>query len=145
MSRSRLGGLVRAVTTPAAKAFAGATERLGKLAGQVVTFSLDEHVVARFTRKFRIAKGYHTIRNKHMRSEKLFFLHWPARRRFLHLRATRAKESLTTVTRDFVHRVRARIRPRQLRMLLEAGASCRDPRSSRLVSRRAAGVARSAL
>lgn len=91
LSRSRLGGLVRAVSTPAAKAFARATERLGKLAGQVVTFSLDEHVVARFTRKFRIAKGYHTIRNKHMRSEKLFFLHWPAQRRFLLLLATRAR------------------------------------------------------
>jgi hypothetical protein len=123
LSRSWLGGLVRAVSTPAAKAFAGATERLGKLAGQVVTFSLDEHVVARFTRKFRIAKGYHTTRNKHMRSEKLFFLHWPAQRRFLLLLATRAKESLTTVTVGFVHHLRARIRPRQLRIILDAGAA----------------------
>lgn len=123
LSRSRLGGLVRAVTTPAAKAFARATERLGKLAGQVLTFSLDEHVVARFTRKFRIAKGYHTIRNKHMRSEKLFFLHWPAKRRFLLLLATRAHESLTTVTLDFVRSVRTRVRPRQLRMILDAGAA----------------------
>jgi hypothetical protein len=79
--------------------------------------------VARFTRKFRIAKGYHTIRNKHMRSEKLFFLHWPAKRRFLLLLATRAKASLTTVTLDFVRRVRARVRPRQLRMILDAGAA----------------------
>jgi hypothetical protein len=123
LSRSRLGGLVRAVSTPAAKAFARATERLGKLAGQVVTFSLDEHVVARFTRKFRIAKGYHTTRNKHMRSEKLFFLHWPAERRFLLLLATRATASLTTVTLEFVRRVRARIRPRQLRLILDAGAA----------------------
>ena len=123
LSRSRLGGLVRAVSTQAVKKFARATERLGKLRDQVLTFSLDEHVVARFTRKFRIAKGYHTIRNKHMRSEKLFFLHWPAKRRFLLLLATRAKESLATVTIDFVRNVRARVRPRQLRLILDAGAA----------------------
>jgi hypothetical protein len=123
LSRSRLGGLVRAVSTHAAKAFTRATERIGKLRDQIVTFSLDEHVVARFTRKFRIPKGYHTIRNKHMRSEKLFFLHWPAKRRFLLLLATRAKESLTTVTVEFVRRIRARIRPRQLRLILDAGAA----------------------
>jgi hypothetical protein len=123
LSRSRLGGLVRAVATPAVTAFARATERLGKLAGQVVTFSLDEHVVARFTRKFRIATGYHTTRNKHMRAEKRFLLPWPAMRRFLLLRATRAKESLTTVTVDFVRCVRARVRPRQLRLILDAGAA----------------------
>src|SRR6266545_3742562 len=123
LSRSRLGGLVRAVSTHAVKVFARATERIGKLRDQVVTLSLDEHVIARFTRKFRISKGYHTTRNKHMRSEKLFFLHWPAKRRFLLLLATRAKDSLTTVTVDFVRKVRARIRPRQLRLILDAGAS----------------------
>lgn len=123
LSRSRLGSLVRAVSTHAAKKFANATERLGKLRDQILTFSLDEHVVARFTRKFRISKGYHTTRNKHMRSEKLFFLHWPAKRRFLLLLATRAKESLTTITVDFVRKVRARVRPRQLRLILDAGAA----------------------
>jgi hypothetical protein len=123
LSRSRLGGLVRTVSTYAVKTFERATERIGKLRDQVVTLSLDEHVVARFTRKFRIAKGYHTTRNKHMRSEKLFFLHWPAKRRFLLLLATRAKESLTTVTIDFIRRIRSRIRPRQLRIILDATAA----------------------
>jgi hypothetical protein len=123
LSRSRLGGLVRAVSTHSVKAFARASETWGALRGQVVTLSLDEHVVARFTRKFRIQKGYHTIRNKHMRSEKLFFLHWPATRSFLHLASTRAKESLATITTTFIRAVRARARPRQLRMILDAGAS----------------------
>ena len=64
LSRSRLGGLVRAVTTPAVKKFARATEQLSALRGKVVTLSLDEHAIARFTRKFRIPKGFHTLRNK---------------------------------------------------------------------------------
>jgi hypothetical protein len=57
LSRSRLGGLVRAVSTPAVQAFTRATERLGELRDRVVTVSLDEHAIARFTRKFRILKG----------------------------------------------------------------------------------------
>lgn len=123
LSRSRLGGLVRAVSTRAVNAFARATQSWGTLRGQVVTLSLDEHVVARFTRKFRIQKGYHTIRNKHMRSEKLFFLHWPATRRFLLLVTTRAKKSLDTIADAFVRVVRQRARPRQLRLILDAGAA----------------------
>ena len=54
LSRSRLGGLVRAVKTIAVKKFARATEPLGALRDKVVTLSLDEHAIARFTRKFRI-------------------------------------------------------------------------------------------
>jgi hypothetical protein len=123
LSRTRLGGLVRAVSTRSVNAFARASETWGDLRDKTVTLSLDEHVVARFTRKFRIQKGYHTIRNKHMRSEKLFFLHWPATRQFLLLASTRAKESLATITTTFVRAVRKHARPKQLRMILDAGAS----------------------
>jgi hypothetical protein len=123
LSRSRLGGLVRAVPTRGANAFARATEIWGALRDRVVTLSLDEHVVARFTRKFRIQKGYHTIRNKHMRSEKLFFLHWPATRQFITLASTRAKQSLATMTVAFVRSVRKHARPQQLRLVLDAGAA----------------------
>jgi hypothetical protein len=123
LSRSRLGGLVRAVSTRAVNAFARATQMWGTLQDQIVTLSLDEHVVARFTRKFRIQKGYHTIRNKHMRSEKLFFLHWPATRRFLLLVSTRAKKSLDTIAIEVVRVVRERARLRQLRLILDAGAA----------------------
>ena len=71
LSRSRLGGLVRAVTSTAVKKLARATEQLGALRDKTVTLSLDEHAIARFTRKFRIPKGFHTLRNKTMRIEKL--------------------------------------------------------------------------
>jgi hypothetical protein len=123
LSRSRLGGLVRAVTTRAVQAFSRVTERFGALRGRVVTLSLDEHAVARFTRKFRISKGFHTIRNKKMRIEKLFFLHWPASRRFLHLIVTRGNAALDELVGSMLRAVRARVRPRQVRLLLDAGAA----------------------
>jgi len=123
LSRTRLGGLVRTVTTPASKAFTSATEHLGALRDQVVTLSLDEHAIARFTRKFRIAKGWHTIRNKRMRIEKLFFLYWPAQRRFLRVLVTRGSAELGELALAFLRAVRARAHPLQLRLILDAGAA----------------------
>jgi glycosyltransferase involved in cell wall biosynthesis len=123
MSRSRLGGLVRAVKTVGVKKFARATEELRALRNQVVTLSLDEHVIARFTRKFKIPKGFHTIRNKKMRAEKLFYLYWPAARRFLGLVVARGNEKLVDHAIDFIRALRRRVHLRQLRLILDASAS----------------------
>lgn len=123
LARTTLGGLVRAVTTRATKAFARATEGLGVLRDRVVTLSLDEHALARFTRKFRIPKGFHTIRNKWMRIEKLFFLYWPAQRRFMHLLVTRGNAALADVALALLRVVRARTHPRQIRLILDAAAT----------------------
>jgi hypothetical protein len=123
LSRSRLGGWVRAVKTQAVKKFARATEQLGALRAQVATLSLDEHAIARFTRKFRIPKGFHTIRNKKMRVEKLCYLYWPELRRFLQLVVTRGNTTLADLAIDFLRALRRDARPRQLRLLLDAGAA----------------------
>src|SRR5512132_497327 len=123
LSRSRLGGLVRAVTTTTVKKFARATERLGALRGKTVTLSLDEHAIARFTRKFRIPKGFHTLRNKKMRIEKLVYLYWPERRRFVQLVVTRGKAMLAALAVDVLRTLRRLCRPHQLRLILDAGAS----------------------
>lgn len=123
LSRSCLGGLVRAVSTPAVQAFTRATARLDVLRARVVTLSLDEHAIARFTRKFRIQKGFHAIRNRRMKVEKLVFLHWPAQRRFLLPWASRGKTRLAELAVKFVADLRARVQPSKLRLLLDAGAS----------------------
>ncbi|HWU90984.1 MAG TPA: hypothetical protein VN253_27150 [Kofleriaceae bacterium] len=125
LSRVHLGSWARAVSTPAVKAFTRATERLGALRANVVTLSVDEHAVARWTRKFRIQKGFHAIRNRHMRVEKLVFLHWPAQRRFLLSLATRGKTSLAALAIGLLRTLRARVRPRQVRVILDAAASAR--------------------
>jgi hypothetical protein len=123
MSRSRLGGMVRAVKTAGVRKFARATEELRVLRGQVATLSLDEHVIARFTRKYKIPKGFHTIRNKKMRAEKLFYLCRPTARRFLALVVTPGNAKLVDRTIEFVRALRRRVRLRQLRLILDAAAS----------------------
>ena len=133
MSRSRLGGLVRAVKTAGVKKFAQATEGLRALRGEVATLSVDEHVIARFTRKFKIPKGFHTLRNKKMRAEKLSYLYWPKARRFLSLVVSRGNAKLVDLTIDFLRALRRRVRLRQLRVILDAGGLHlqRRPASSR--------------
>jgi hypothetical protein len=123
MSRSRLGGLVRAVKTAGVKNFARATEGLRTLRGKVATLSVDEHVIARFTRKFKIPKGFHTIRNKKMRAEKLTYLFWPEARRFLSLIVSRGNAKLVDLTIAFIRTLRSRVRLRELRVILDAGSS----------------------
>ena len=132
MSRSRLGGLVRAVTTAGVKKLARATEELRALRNLVATLSLDEHVIARFTRKFKIPKGFHTIRNKKMRAEQLFYLYWPRARRFLALVVTPGNAKLVDLTVDFLRALRRRVRFRQLRLILDAGASATNDGLRRL-------------
>jgi hypothetical protein len=132
MSRSRLGGQVRAVTSAGVKKLARATERWGALRNRVVTLSLDEHVIARFTRKFKIPKGFHTIRNKKMRAEKLFYLYWPQARRFLGLVVSRGNAKLVDRTIDFIRSLRRRVQVRQLRLIIDAGASTTNEGLQRL-------------
>jgi hypothetical protein len=123
MSRSRLGGLVRAVTTAGVDKLVRATEGLRALRDQVVTLSVDEHVIARFTRKFKIPKGYHAIRNKKMRAEKLSYLYWPRAHRFLSLLVCRGNAKLVDLTIDLLRALRSRVRLRQLRVIIDAGGS----------------------
>lgn len=123
LSRTKLGGLVRAVTTRAAKAFGRATEQWRALRGKVVTLSLDEHAIARFTRKYRIAKGHHTIRNKHMRIEKVSYLYWPLQRHALFLIVTKGTAKLAALAKEALRAIRRRARPLQLRLILDAAAA----------------------
>jgi hypothetical protein len=123
MSRSRLGGLVRAVKTNGVKKLVRATEPLRALRDRVATLSVDDHPIARFTRKFKIPKGFHTIRNKKMRAEKLFYLYWPEARRFLGLIVAPGNAKLVDRTIDFIRSLRRRVQLRQLRIILDAGAS----------------------
>jgi hypothetical protein len=132
MSRSRLGGLVRAVTSAAVDSFAWATEGLSTLRHQVATLSVDEHVIARFTRKFKIPKGFHAIRGKKMRAEKLSYLYSPKMRRFLSLLVARGNAKLVDLTIDFIRSLRSRVRLRKLRVILDAGGSTSNDALRRL-------------
>jgi hypothetical protein len=122
LSRTMLGGLVRAAPVQGVLRLVRATEP--KLAeGEAVSISIDEHAVARFTRKFSIAKGYHTIRNKKMKVEKLFFPFDLGARRLVSLIVTRGNARLAHVAAKLLARIRRKARGRTIRVILDAGAA----------------------
>jgi hypothetical protein len=122
LSRRMLGGLVRAVSTRAVGKFVQLTQPVVSSA-QRLCVSIDEHVVARFTRKFLIPKGFHTVRNKKMRAEKLFFSFDTVTRTLLDLIVTPGNGRLAPVASKMLGALRARCRHSPLRAVLDAGAA----------------------
>jgi len=122
LSRRTLGALVRAISTRAAGKFVRLTQPV-VTGAQRLHVSIDEHVVARFTREFLIPKGFHTIRNKKMRAEKLFFSFDTAARTLLDLVVTPGNGRLAPVASKMLGTLRARCRNSPLRAVLDAGAA----------------------
>ncbi len=123
LSRNTLGGLVRAASTRAVNRFLRLTKPLLST-GRNIAVSIDEHTIARFTRKFLIPKGFHTIRNKKMRAEKLFFSFDTAFRTLLDLVVTPGNGRLARVASQMLTTMRRCIRGKAtLRVVLDAGAA----------------------
>jgi hypothetical protein len=128
-SRQRFGAWLRALPAPAVTRFlrrSAPTPQRGPGRGGVLRVSLDEHAVPRWTRKFRIPKGYHTTRNKHMKVEKLFTGFDLHGRQFLQLWTTPGNVELYQVARRLARRLRRAGGGARLRLLLDAGAAKRD-------------------
>jgi hypothetical protein len=91
-----------------------------------VLVSFDEHAIPRWTKKFRISKGYVTTRNKHMRCEKLFTAFDVESGRFLTTQATPGKTGLHEVSVPLVQQVLQQGRPHSLHAVFDAGAGKSD-------------------
>ena len=122
LSRHALGGLVRRAALTGVRRFAKLTTPAITRA-PYHTVSIDEHAVPRFTRKFGIRKGYHTIRNKHMKIEKLSFAFHIGARWLLSLVATPGNIGLGDIALRLMPSLRRRTRGAQLRIILDAGAA----------------------
>ena len=122
MSRSCLGGLLRKVPIRGLNRLMSATApRIERAASQLI--SIDEHAIARFTRKFRIAKGFHTIRNKTMKIEKLTFAFHVETRRLISLVVSNGKAKLSHLAGQLMPSLRRRARGATIRLILDAGAA----------------------
>lgn len=125
-SRFTVGGWRRHLSGPAVDAFCRLTSPWQLLHGTTALVSYDEHTLPRWTRKFRIQKGYVTTRNKHMRCEKLYYGFDIGSGRYLSVRATRGSVDLIDVAVPLVQQTLALGRPDYLHALFDAGAAKRD-------------------
>ncbi len=133
LGRNALGSLLRAAPVRGVLRLVHATEPVVRRVRRLGV-SLDEHVLARFTRKFRIPEGFHALRNKHMKVEKLFFSYALTARTLLSVIVTRGDARLATVAQALLARLRRRARGATLRVVLDAGASGDHAQLGALVS-----------
>ena len=94
--------------------------------GDDVLVSYDEHTIPRWTRKFRINKGYVTTRNKYMRCEKLFYTYDVLKRRYLAVRATPGDWGLLELAVRLTRQTLLCGQPTYLHAIFDAGASKSD-------------------
>ena len=125
-SRYPVGGWRRHLPWYEVDAFCRRTCPWHLLRNQDTLMSFDEHTIPRWTKKFRIGKGYVTTRNKYMRCEKLFTGFDLCSGRFLTARATPGNWNLQDLAVPLVQQVLAQGRPRVLHALFDAGAGKSD-------------------
>jgi len=94
--------------------------------GKDALVSFDEHTIPRWTRKFHIAKGYVTTRNKYMRCEKLFCSYSVDAQRFLAVRGTPGNCGLGELAIPMIEQVLRYGQPSSLHALFDAGAGKSD-------------------
>jgi hypothetical protein len=94
--------------------------------GEAALVSYDEHTIPRWTRKFHIAKGYVTTRNKYMRCEKLFYSYDVLNDRYLAVRAMPGNTGLIDLAVPLTRQTLVHGRPEYLHALFDAGAGQSD-------------------
>lgn len=125
-SRHTVGGWRRHLAWYEVDAFCRRTQPWHLLRHEDALVSFDEHTIPRWTKKYRIGKGYVTTRNKYMRCEKLFAGFDLERGRFLTVRATPGDWGLQDLAVPLVEQVLQHGRPRSLHALFDAGAGKSD-------------------
>jgi hypothetical protein len=125
-SRHTLGGWRRHVPWYEVDAFCRRTAPWHLVQGDDAIVSFDEHTIPRWTKKFRIGKGYVTTRNKYMRSEKLFCSYSINAGRFLAVRATPGNWGLNDMALSLLRQVLDHGHPGTLHALFDAGAGKSD-------------------
>jgi hypothetical protein len=125
-SRHGIGGWRRHLPWYEVDAFCRRTAPWRLVQGDDAIVSFDEHTIPRWTKKFRIGKGYVTTRNKYMRCEKLFYSYSINAGRFLAVRAAPGDCGLADVAVPLVRQILDSGHPRTLHALFDAGAGKAD-------------------
>ena len=125
-SRHTVGGWHRHLPWQEVDAFWRRTFAWHLFRNEDALVSFDEHTIPRWTKKYRIGKGYITTRNKYMRCEKLFTGYDVGQGRFLSVRATPGNWNLQDLAVPMLEQVLQHSRPRTVHALFDAGAGKSD-------------------
>jgi len=97
------------------------TRPLSDFIGGKLKISIDEHVVARWTRKVKIPGTKHPTRGKAMKADKLFYVFELTKKRLLSFKPRPGTATLANTALKQVKELISEVKPESVRMILDAG------------------------
>jgi hypothetical protein len=82
---------------------------------------MDEHVVARWTRKVKIPGTKHPTRGKAMKADKLFYIFELAKKRLLSFKPKPGNATLANTALKMVKELVSKMNPKSVRLIMDAG------------------------
>lgn len=131
MERTAIWRWMKSCPKAVVQRFYQLTRPLEGFRGKSLWISIDEHVVARWTRKYPLAGTKHPTRGKAMKADKLFYIFELTKRRLLGLKSAPGKTTLARVVLSLVRELIALTRSECIRVILDAGG-CKGSMIARL-------------
>ena len=97
------------------------TRPLENCIGNKIRISIDEHVVARWTKKMDIPGTKHPTRGRAMKADKLFYIFELGKKRILSFKPKQGNASLSNTALKMVKELFISAKPKSARMILDAG------------------------
>jgi len=97
------------------------TRPLSDFFGKKLKISIDEHVVARWTRKVKIPGTKHPTRGKAMKADKLFYVFELTKKRLLSFKPQPGNATLANTALKMIKELISKVKPESVRMILDAG------------------------
>jgi transposase len=97
------------------------TRPLSDFFGKKLKISVDEHVVARWTRKVKIPGTKHPTRGKAMKADKLFYVFELTKKRLLSFKPQSGNATLANTSLKMIKELISEVNPESVRMILDAG------------------------
>ena len=97
------------------------TRPLSDFIGKKLKISVDEHVVARWTRKVKIPGTKHPTRGKAMKADKLFYVFELTKKRLLSFKPQPGNATLANTALKMIKELISEVKPESVRMILDAG------------------------
>ncbi len=101
--------------------FVDLTRPLSDFCGKKLKINIDEHVVARWTRKVKIPGTKHPTRGKAMKADKLFYIFELTKKRLLSFKPRPGNATLANTALKMIKELISEVKPESVRMILDAG------------------------
>lgn len=126
LSRYKVGHFLKKVFKPKVEKFVKMTEPVKEFVGKKLKISIDDHVIARWTRLFRISKAYISTRGRGMKAERLYEFFELTSGKVLRVIAKKGKERMSKVALAITKEFKKRFKSKETRFFFDGAVSAEN-------------------